>query len=56
LKATNAVWVTDVTCAWTGEGWLLLGVILDLFGRRVVGWAASSSNHTVLALAAFGNT
>lgn len=44
-----------MTCVWTGEGWLFLAVMLDLFARRVVGWAASASNDTELALAALGN-
>lgn len=52
--APNRVWVTDVTYVWTDEGWLYLAVILDLFARRVVGWAASASNDTQLALAALG--
>lgn len=55
VKTANAVWVTDVTCVWTGEGWLFLAVMLDLFARRLVGWAASASNDTELALAALGN-
>lgn len=55
VKAANAVWVTDVTCVWTGDGWVFLAVMLDLFARRVVGWAASASNDTELALAALGN-
>ena len=37
---------------WTGEGWLYLSVILDLFARRVVGWAVSDSLHKELALEA----
>jgi putative transposase len=48
----NDAWVTDVTYVATGEGWLYLAVILDLFSRRVVGWATSSTNDRVLALAA----
>jgi putative transposase len=48
----NRVWVTDVTAVATGEGWLYLAVMLDLFSRRVVGWATSASNDAVLALAA----
>lgn len=52
VTAANAVWVTDVTCVWTDEGWLFLAVMLDLFARRVVGWASSDSNDTDLALAA----
>jgi putative transposase len=52
--APNRAWVTDVTYVWTEEGWLYLAVILDLFARRVVGWAASAMNDTELALAALG--
>lgn len=55
VKTANAVWVTDVTCIWTDEGWLFLAVMLDLFARRVVGWATSASNDADLALAALGN-
>ena len=51
VKSANAVWVTDVTSIWTGEGWTFLAVMLDLFARRVVGWAASETNDTALALA-----
>jgi transposase InsO family protein len=35
----NTAWVSDITYLWTREGWLYLVVILDLFSRRVVGWA-----------------
>ncbi|XXZ27535.1 IS3 family transposase [Sorangium sp. So ce321] len=47
-RAPNQVWVTDVTYIPTGEGWLYLAVILDLFSRRVVGWAASAFNDRAL--------
>jgi transposase InsO family protein len=50
--APNQAWVTDVTCVWTDEGWLFLAVMVDLFARRVVGWAASDTNDTALALEA----
>lgn len=46
----NTAWVTDVTYIWTREGWLYLAAILDLFSRRVVGWAASRNNDRALAL------
>jgi putative transposase len=49
--APNTV-VTDVTYLWTDEGWLYLAIMLDLFARRVVGWATSAANDTALALAA----
>ena len=35
----NQFWVTDITYIRTGKGWLYLAVILDLFSRRVIGWA-----------------
>jgi len=50
VEAPNRVWVTDVTAIWTLEGWLYLAVMLDLFSRRVVGCATSTSNDTALAL------
>lgn len=53
-KAPNRAWVTDVTYVATMAGWAYLAVILDLFSRRVVGWALSASNDTVLALDALG--
>ncbi len=48
----NTAWVTDVTYVWTFEGWLYLAAILDLYSRRVVGWAAGENNDRVLALEA----
>jgi transposase InsO family protein len=51
-EAPNRVWVTDVTAIWTSTGWTYLSAILDLFSRRVVGWATSENNDTELALTA----
>ena len=51
-EAPNQVWVTDVTAVWTLVGWVYLAAIIDLFSRRVVGWAMSESNDTMLALSA----
>ena len=50
VDAPNVAWVTDVTYVWTGEGWLYLAALLDLFSRRVVGWATSETNDRALAL------
>jgi len=52
VELPNIAWVTDVTYVWTHEGWLYLAVILDLFSRRVVGWAASANNDRALAISA----
>jgi putative transposase len=35
----NRVWAGDITYVWTMEGWLYLAVLLDLYSRRVIGWA-----------------
>jgi transposase InsO family protein len=51
-QAPNQAWATDVTYIHTAEGWLYLAVLLDLFSRRVIGWAASDTNDRALALQA----
>ena len=45
-------WGADISYVWTREGWLYLAVIIDLFARRVVGWATGDRLHRDLALAA----
>ena len=42
----------DISYIWTCEGWLYLAVVIDLFARRVVGWATADRLHRNLALAA----
>lgn len=49
----NQKWTTDITYIQTGEGWLYLAVVLDLFSRRVVGWAIDGHMEKTLVLAAF---
>lgn len=51
--STNQKWVSDITYVWTAEGWLYLCVVLDLFSRKVIGWAVSSRIDTNLLLTAF---
>jgi transposase InsO family protein len=43
-----------MTYIWTAQGWLYLAVMLDLFSRRVVGWAMSERIDRQLALDALG--
>ena len=40
-NAPNQKWAGDITYLWTDEGWLYLAVVLDLYSRRVIGWAMS---------------
>jgi len=40
-SAPNQRWVADITYIRTGEGWLYLAVVLDLFSRAIVGWSMS---------------
>ena len=39
VTVPNRVWAGDLTYVWTTEGWLYLAVMLDLYSRRVIGWA-----------------
>jgi transposase InsO family protein len=42
------VWVGDISYVWTAEGWLYVSTLLDLYSRKVVGWAMSSRIDTML--------
>ena len=44
----DSVWVGDTTFIATREGWLYLAVVLDLFSRRVIGWAMGTRNNSEL--------
>jgi transposase InsO family protein len=50
--APNQAWVGDITYIWTAEGWCYLAVLIDLYSRRVVGWALRKSLNRELAIAA----
>ena len=50
--APDQIWVADITYIQTQEGWLYLAAILDLYSRRIVGWAMSERIDTVLVLQA----
>lgn len=51
----NQAWMTDITYLDTGEGWLYLAAILDVWSKKVVGWAAGPTLHVSLVLAALAN-
>jgi putative transposase len=48
--APNQLWVADITYIETQEGWLYLAAILDLYSRKIVGWAMSERIDTTLVL------
>ena len=42
VEQPDKVWAGDITYLWTAEGWLYLATVLDMYSRKVVGWAMSS--------------
>lgn len=52
VTVPNRVWVADITSLWTQEGWLYLAAVLDLFSRRVIGWALANHMRASLVSAA----
>ncbi|MGL4447755.1 MAG: IS3 family transposase [Shewanella sp.] len=47
-QAINQKWVTDITYIMTSDGWLYLAVFIDLFSRKVVGWAMDDNMRASL--------
>src|SRR5665647_2170814 len=50
--APNQKWLADMTYVPTDEGWLYLALVLDLYARKLVGWAMSETMHEALTLQA----
>lgn len=48
VESPNQVWCGDVTYIWCGTRWLYLALVIDLYARRIVGWACSESPDTEL--------
>jgi putative transposase len=51
-EAANQIWLADITYIPTTEGWLYLAAIMDLFSRKIVGWAMRDHMQAELASAA----
>ena len=49
----DQIWVADITYVAAGQNWLYVAAILDLYSRRIVGWAASERIDTALVLQAW---
>lgn len=47
VKEQNKVWVSDITYVHTEQGWLYLTSVIDLFDRKVIGWALSETMKTI---------
>ena len=41
VARANEVWASDITFIWTGQGWLYLAVVMDLYSRKIIGWSMS---------------
>jgi putative transposase len=50
--ARNQIWLADITYIETGQGWLYLAAVIDLYSRRIVGWAMADHLRVELPLAA----
>jgi putative transposase len=50
--APNRVWLADITYVETDQGWLYLATVLDLYSRKIVGWAMCDHLRTDLPVAA----
>jgi putative transposase len=48
----HQVWTSDITYIWTGEGWLYLAVVMDLYSRLIVGWASAGRIDAALVCSA----
>ena len=51
-EAVNQVWAGDVTYLKTGEGWMYLAIVMDLYSRRIVGWHIDKRMTTDLVIKA----
>ena len=49
-ETVNERWASDITYIWTGQGWLYLAVVMDLYSRRIIGWSMSRRNNRHLVL------
>ena len=55
-KAANQAYASDITYIATGEGWLYLAVVMDLFSRKIVGWSMAEHMKKELVIEALNMT
>jgi putative transposase len=52
VSQPNKIWAADITCLWTGTGWLNLAIVMDLYSRRIIGWSMQSRMTEQLTIGA----
>jgi len=52
VDAPNRKWVTDITYVWTDQGRMYLAGVMDLYSRRIVGWAMAEHMRADLCVEA----
>ena len=48
----NRIWASDITLIWTGAGWLHLAIVMDLYSRKIIGWAIQAHMRESLVIQA----
>ncbi len=56
IEGPNQVWCGDISYVWAGNRWVYLAIVLDLFSRKVFGWALSDKADASLAVKALDIT
>ena len=54
-QTVDRVWVSDITYVFTTQGWLYLAAVIDLYSRKIVGWATANHLKTSLVATALKN-
>ncbi|HBK6040261.1 TPA: IS3 family transposase [Staphylococcus pseudintermedius] len=52
VSQPGSVWSTDITYVYTKEGWFYLATVMDLFSRRIIGWAMAPRMTKTLVISA----
>lgn len=52
ITQMNTVWTADITYIWTDQGWMYLATIMDLYSRRIIGWAMADEMDAGLCIRA----
>ena len=50
--APNRIWLADITYIETDQGWLYLAAVMDIYSRKIVGWAMQDHMRAELPIAA----